>query len=545
MKILELNIYEFGGLKDRSFPLSEGLNLFEGENEAGKSTVWLFIKFMLYGLPKKGQEERIRSVSRDGHCAKGSMRVLHGGEEYLIDRSFVEGTRSGSERVSILRCRDGEELYEGKNPGEMLLGGPKEVFESSCGIGQTMGAALGGKKSMDAIRNLLSTADERVDVSKIIEKLDRVRVTYRHKNGKGGRIAELEAEKNRLKQQREAASEVQGRLSLLRAKLSADEERIGKLKEQQSEINDLLTQIGYHQILCRFDRLTEDRQAREQVEKERRELRKATLKTDYLPTSSHVATLQTLVEQVEQAEEKLLAQRMCREELVKTNNVDASQLSFGKLVEEMGGSAAVLALARRKKRAKGVMIWAGALCLAVGALSLLLFPFTMPIKLGILGALAVMGILLIAFGLRAGKAISALAEKLGATSSDLPSRVQVLESICRSHEEFEKELLETEDEIRLAKSYLDDGLARLTSRLIATLPEQEASATAERGRAEAERLSGFLKKDGELAGRKELLNARILEEEKLLVGYDAEALRGQVSPGVREMTAAQIKTAEL
>ena len=206
MIITELNILEFGGMKERVFSLSEGLNLFEGENEAGKSTVWLFIKFMLYGLPKKGQEERVRSVSRDGHCAKGTMRVRAHGEEYVIERSFVEGTRGGSERVYVFRVRDGQDVLFDTSPGEMLLGVPKEVFESSCGIGQTMGTALGGKKSMDAIRNLLSTADERVDVSKIIDKLDRIRVTYRYNNGKGGRILDLETENNRLKQQRAGAA---------------------------------------------------------------------------------------------------------------------------------------------------------------------------------------------------------------------------------------------------------------------------------------------------------------------------------------------------
>ena len=228
MKILELNILEFGGLKDRSFSLSEGLNLLEGENEAGKSTVWLFIKFMLYGLPKKGQEDRVRSVSRDGHAAKGVMRICAQGEEYSIERSFVEGARSASERVSVLRLRDGAELYEGVNPGETFLGVPKEVFESSCGIGQSQSAAPVGKKSMDAIRNLLSTADERVDVSKMLERLDRVRVGYRHKNGKGGRVVELAEEKNRLKQQYAVALETQERLSALRAKLTAGDSQMAE-----------------------------------------------------------------------------------------------------------------------------------------------------------------------------------------------------------------------------------------------------------------------------------------------------------------------------
>ena len=314
MKILELNIFEFGGLKDRSFQLSRGLNLLEGENEAGKSTVWLFIKFMLYGLPKKGQEERIRSVSRDGHAAKGVMRVRVGGEEYLIDRSFVEGSRSASERVSVLRLRDGEELYDGVNPGEMLLGVPKEVFESSCGIGQAQNTALGGKKSMDAIRNLLTTADERIDVPKMLERLDRIRVVYRHKNGKGGRVVELGEEKSRLKQQYAQALETQDRLTALREKLAAGDAQMAELRRQQGEINDLLAQIGFHQILLRFDRLEENRRELARLREERRLLADGALKTDYVPNLSFVANLQSLSEQVEEAEKRLMAQRERKEE---------------------------------------------------------------------------------------------------------------------------------------------------------------------------------------------------------------------------------------
>ena len=75
MKVKELNIIEFGCLKDKRILLSEGLNIVSGDNETGKSTVLLFIKFMLYGLSRRSASntERERSVSFDGHRAAGSM----------------------------------------------------------------------------------------------------------------------------------------------------------------------------------------------------------------------------------------------------------------------------------------------------------------------------------------------------------------------------------------------------------------------------------------------------------------------------------------
>ena len=88
MIIKELNVIEFGGLTERRFDLSSGINIFEGDNEAGKSTLWLFIKFMLYGMPKKGHPERERSINRLSHRAAGTMTVAVGGETYRIERSF-------------------------------------------------------------------------------------------------------------------------------------------------------------------------------------------------------------------------------------------------------------------------------------------------------------------------------------------------------------------------------------------------------------------------------------------------------------------------
>ena len=51
MRIRELYIAEFGGIKNKKIELDAGqkLNIIYGENESGKSTIFLFIKFMFYG----------------------------------------------------------------------------------------------------------------------------------------------------------------------------------------------------------------------------------------------------------------------------------------------------------------------------------------------------------------------------------------------------------------------------------------------------------------------------------------------------------------
>ena len=100
MKLIELNIVEFGCLKDKHITLDGGLNIISGDNESGKSTVMLFIKFMLYGLPRKTAKgtDRERALSFDGHRAAGTMTLEREGRRIRIERQ-AHGTSRISETL--------------------------------------------------------------------------------------------------------------------------------------------------------------------------------------------------------------------------------------------------------------------------------------------------------------------------------------------------------------------------------------------------------------------------------------------------------------
>ena len=74
MTINKLTIDEYGSLLEREFVLDDGMNIFEGNNESGKSTILSFIRFMLYGMPRKSPTtvtERDRGISWNGGVAGG------------------------------------------------------------------------------------------------------------------------------------------------------------------------------------------------------------------------------------------------------------------------------------------------------------------------------------------------------------------------------------------------------------------------------------------------------------------------------------------
>ena len=55
MKIERIRIESFGRLSDFELNLSQGINILEGPNESGKSTIAAFIRFIFYGLSAKAE----------------------------------------------------------------------------------------------------------------------------------------------------------------------------------------------------------------------------------------------------------------------------------------------------------------------------------------------------------------------------------------------------------------------------------------------------------------------------------------------------------
>ena len=59
MKIRKIMVNGFGKLTDRSYSLSDGLNVIYGNNEAGKSTLHRFIGAVFFGFFKAAYQLRI------------------------------------------------------------------------------------------------------------------------------------------------------------------------------------------------------------------------------------------------------------------------------------------------------------------------------------------------------------------------------------------------------------------------------------------------------------------------------------------------------
>lgn len=219
MIIESIYIKNFGKLSDVRIDLADGVNILRGENESGKSTVCAFIRFVFYGLPGRA-EEKLKYISWGASSVSGYAIVCEGGKRYRVEREAIcsgdsEGKTSVRERTAVIDIELSQAVFRGQNAGEVFFGVPADVFESTVYIGQVGDSFVGGRTLAESAENILFSASENTNAKKAIKKLDEARVYLLYKNRRGGKIAELEAQKEELQSRLEKAKEESGDIIFL------------------------------------------------------------------------------------------------------------------------------------------------------------------------------------------------------------------------------------------------------------------------------------------------------------------------------------------
>lgn len=207
MYIEKLYIESFGKINDKEIVFSRGLNVIEGSNESGKTTLCMFIKFMLYGLSGRGADgemaERQKYVSWDTGKASGNMTVVTARGTFCIERSLEVGDNLSQprERVEVTDLDSGERVFKGKVPGVEILGIDEKMFINTVFVRQVGSAAIDGSGMTEAIENILLSGDENVSLKKAMDRLDKARKALMHKRGTGGALHHALVEKARLEKE--------------------------------------------------------------------------------------------------------------------------------------------------------------------------------------------------------------------------------------------------------------------------------------------------------------------------------------------------------
>ena len=329
MRVKDLQIDGFGvwtGLSIDSLP--DGMTLFYGPNEAGKTTVMQFLRASLYGFTPDRREKYLPPIY--GGTPGGAIRVTGPGGGYQIRRHCQMTNESVTGQLSVTG-QDG--LAQGQHRLNMLLGQVDEaIFTNVFAIGMRELQELNTLDDTAAADELykLSSGLDRVSLVDVIRSLREGRKTLVGETSES-RAADADQLESLIRRREQLRDEVQSltghsrRWSEFATQRQSQQieigdlsdritnwEREGKVVEQSIGVFDLWSKRSELEAemelieaetqlpdeapgqLVQIDAMIEDRRARlEEVKAKRRALRE---KAAGIPVSQRMVDLQGRIE---------------------------------------------------------------------------------------------------------------------------------------------------------------------------------------------------------------------------------------------------------
>ncbi len=562
MIIKKIYIKEFGGLRDFAADLSEGLNVFEGSNESGKSTVMAFIKFVFYGMPPKRGDSavaaRARALSWDNGVADGYAEISTDDGEYRIQRRGKADEHDDyHERCTVTDLATGAEVFRGEKPWERFIGAPENVFESTCFIKQTQLSALNEDGVGGAINDLSSSASVSANAATTLKKLNSAIKELKLRKGSGGKIPELEAERDNLNARLEKAEANSEERIRLEATVKKYADVTANLRKELNRANDRCRDYETIKKLRNFKILHDCETRISKLQEE-----KAALIAEYdrggaEPTRDCVVRLNTLCRRLVEAEKRTSEKRAEYNEIRAKNSGDVELAAYAERIESLGGAQAVCDEYSRKRSRSARLRAAGLSLLLVGAAAALasLFAFFTKIlpqadfkalsAMTVCGFIAVIvGIVLLPAARRASEDAQSYISSVGfslsrgtsrkdvrarfidfAAKCDAERRLQSSQNACIG--ECESSLAALRAEAASVRTEAQYYLATFGIRC-------KADEIADTLASEADRSEGFVDRYEELLRDIDRYSQRLDEKKDELKDDDEASLRAHLTPGAEE-----------
>ena len=181
MKIKQLKINSYGKLKNKELNFKNGINIVEGKNESGKSTIFHFIVNSFYGISKnkKGKEysdfEKYKPWGEEEFSGK-IVYELDNGESFEVFRDFKkknpkifnENKEDISKQFNIDKNKGNEFFYEQTKVDESLFLSTLVVNQQEVKLEKTEQNML-----VQKIANLVGTGEDNVSYQRAIDRINR------------------------------------------------------------------------------------------------------------------------------------------------------------------------------------------------------------------------------------------------------------------------------------------------------------------------------------------------------------------------------------
>ena len=264
MIIEKILIKSFGRLNDMTLEFSDRVNVIEGENESGKSTIAAFIRYMLYGFTDgEGQElgERKKRISWKTGRAEGSMYVRVGGKRYVISRCTIPADDSDKqtyrEEASIVDAETGAPVF-GKLPaGEVFFGVDSELFDNTAFIGAVGDPAIDEGQVKESIENIIFSGSEKINKQRAALRISDKMQALLHEGGAGGAIVDLAQRERALGEKLEASNRDNKAILDKEAELHRIRQRRIEAEEKQAKLYELDSSYNNAMLIQTFDQLHE------------------------------------------------------------------------------------------------------------------------------------------------------------------------------------------------------------------------------------------------------------------------------------------------
>lgn len=556
MIIEKIDIKSFGSLSDLSLTFGEGVNVIEGQNEAGKSTIAAFIRYMLFGFGADGDEgmlsERQKRISWRTGIAQGSMVVRVKNKKYLINRTTVPvndpaGRESYKEDSSIIDLETGTTSF-GKLPaGEVFFGVTGDLFRNTAFIGQIGDSSINEGSVRESIENILFSGNERMNTQraamKVAEKIDGLI----HRSGTGGVIGDLirrredlEATLARSNEDNKQILAKETELHSVRVERKESEVRLEKLRE----LDDCYRNVMMIQSFDRLHELEEESAAK--LEAYNNYITENT-RAGYVPSEEYLTDIALARRAVGDTYRALLeaedGYERERAAIGITNEIEGMIA----LSDTYGGEAKVIeeAKANRLGFVKNIAIAAVALLLGVAA-AVYQIVATGPISelvwrivFGVLGlgALTVSGMLAF-MGMRESKNLSSLAAKFGVDGyRDLVGKLSVISEARAKRDGMMRATDLARARLEKCRGEYDAAKAELTRVIVRWGEEPPMSGLEEFLDKLAAKVSAFLERRNILLEEKNAVELTVREIRKTLSDKSEIDIRALVSPMRRKVLA--------
>ena len=551
MIIEKIVIKSFGRINDMTLEFSDGVNIIEGENESGKSTIAAFIRYMLYGFTddgKGGLEERKKRINWDTGMAHGSMYVRVDGKRYVINRSTVPTDKSENptyrEEASIVDVETGAPAFGKLAAGEVFFGVDSELFDNTAFIGQIGDPTINEGSVKQSIENIIFSGSEKINKQRAIARISDKMQALLHEGGSGGAIIDLARKEEALEDGLDSCSrdnrlilEKEAELYRIRARRADAEEKQKKLYELDSSYNNAM-------LIQTFDQLhLLEQECEEKIEFYKKYIEENT-RAGFYPDEQYLTDLLVARKGVNEAyhalgdaEDAYNAQKAA---IGITHEIENAIERAG----ELGGEAEIVKRAtglwKQTVRDSALAILAGLLVLAAGVFEIVVASnpdmLIGKIIVGILGGLALCGGGYLGYSLLKGsKALRALENEFGTSSfEDLKGKINV---ITEARNKRDAMAIATENArlaVVKARDRYEDAKRELTTLILRWGEEPPATNLGDF----LDRLEGrvrfFLEKKNELLDEKTNMEITVREIRRNLADKSEIDVRAQVSPLMRK-----------